>query len=53
MERMQAQARITAALDVLRIRGWTTEQRHRLVDGLYRDDAVEAAERAARSTARQ
>ena len=49
MDRQQAQARITAALEVLRIRGWTTEQRESLVNGLQRDDAVETAERAANS----
>ncbi len=46
MERTEANARITAALDKLRIMGWTTEQRERLVNGLMREDAVEAAEEA-------
>jgi hypothetical protein len=50
MERTEANARITAALEVLRRRGWTTQQRNRLVDGLQRDDAVEVAERAANQT---
>jgi hypothetical protein len=48
MDRQQANARITAALEELRILGWTTEQRERLVEGLHREDAVEAAENALR-----
>lgn len=47
MERAEAQARIQAAMEILRIRGWTVEQRNRLVDGLQREEAVEIAERAA------
>ena len=46
MERKEAWARVDAALDILRVYGWTTEQRNALVNGLHRDDAVEAAERA-------
>lgn len=46
MDRLQAQARITTALQTLRVYGWTTEQREALVNGLQREDAVEAAERA-------
>lgn len=53
LDRKQAQNRITAALNTLRIYGWTVEQRHRLIEGLHREDAVEAAERAVQQIGRE
>lgn len=51
MDRIEAHKRIDAALAILRTRGWTKQQCERLIDGLYRDDAVETSERAAKHSA--
>ena len=40
----QAQARIAAAVKILKERGWTERQLSALLDGLHRDDAVVTAE---------
>ena len=53
MDRIQAQERIQTAMEILRVRGWTTEQRERLIEGLYRDDAVEVAEKYAQAHSEQ
>jgi hypothetical protein len=51
MDRIEVQRRLFAAFQTLAKHGWTQTQCNRLVDGLYRDDAVEAAEKAAADNA--
>lgn len=44
--RLEAQHRLFNAIQILLKRGWSQQSVDALIDGLHREDAVEAAERA-------
>lgn len=50
MDRLEAQRRLFTAIQVLMQKGWTEKQVDALINGLHREDAVDAAERQAEVT---